>query len=106
MTWNSEAWAPFWTLFAVKLSCTYRSLVPLGRPIVTVFPVAGFHVYVAEPTSVDQVLSFVLPSTDSVCVLVDHALDGGRSTTTEPIDWVLPRSTVRVVGQAPLVPSQ
>jgi hypothetical protein len=50
--WNSEAWAPFWTLLAVKESWTYWAVVPEGREMVTVFPVAGLKVYVAEPTRV------------------------------------------------------
>jgi hypothetical protein len=41
---TSEACAPFWTLLAVKLSCTYWSLVPEGRGMVTVLPVEGFQV--------------------------------------------------------------
>ena len=40
----SEAWAPFWTLLAVKLSSTYWSLVPDGSAMVTVLPVEGFQV--------------------------------------------------------------
>ena len=40
----SEAWAPFWTLLAVKLNSTYWSLVPAGRGMVTVLPVDGFQV--------------------------------------------------------------
>ena len=40
----SEAWAPFWTLLAVKLSWTYWSLVPAGSGMVTVLPVDGFQV--------------------------------------------------------------
>src|SRR6185437_8806383 len=43
-TWNSDIWAPFWTLLAVKLSWTYWSVVPEGRLIVTVLPVEGFQV--------------------------------------------------------------
>jgi hypothetical protein len=43
-TWNSESWAPFWTLLAVKFSSTYWSVVPLGSAMVTVLPVAGLKV--------------------------------------------------------------
>ena len=84
-TWNSEACAPFCTLFAVKDNCTYCSLDPDGNAIVTVLPVDGFHVYVAEDTSVVQVELFVLPRTERVCVRVDHAVAGGRSITTDVI---------------------
>ncbi len=49
----------------------------------------------------------MLPRTDSVSVRVLHAEDGGRSSVTEPIDWVEPRSTVMVCGYpAPSVLSQ
>jgi hypothetical protein len=61
---------------------------------------------VAEATRVVQVLSLVLPSTESVWVLVDHAVAGGRSSTTELSASVAPTLTAMVVGQAPLVPSQ
>ena len=43
-TSNSETWAPFWTLLAVKDSCTYWSLLPAGRVTETVLPVAGSKV--------------------------------------------------------------
>ena len=46
--------------------------------IVTVLPVAGFQVYVAEATSVVQVLSFVLPRTESVWVRVGQLDGAGR----------------------------
>ena len=93
-------------MLAVKDSWTYRSVVPAGRLTDTVFPVDGLNVYVAEPTRVVQVLSFVLPRIESVWVRVPHALDGGRSRVTEPRVWDEPRSTVSVVGHAPFVPSQ
>jgi hypothetical protein len=49
----------------------------------------------------------VLPRTDSVCVRVLQADDGGRSKVTDPIDWVEPRSTEIVCGYAaPSVLSQ
>ena len=94
-------------MLPVKLSCTYRALVPDGRLIVTVLPVDGLKVYPAEPTSWLNVVPLVLPSTDSVSVRVVHAEDGGRSSVTEPIDCAEPRSTVRVCGYpAPSVLSQ
>ncbi len=43
-TWNSDTWAPFWTLLAVKESSTYWSVVPAGSGMVTVLPVDGFQV--------------------------------------------------------------
>ena len=70
----------------MKLSCTYRALVPDGRLIVTVFPVAGLKVYPAEAAIWLNEVPFVLPSTDSVWVLVAHADDGGKSSVTDPID--------------------
>lgn len=36
-----------------------------------------------EPTMVLKVLLLVLPKMDRVWVLVDHAVEGGRSMTTE-----------------------
>ena len=48
----------------------------------------------------------VEPRTERVWVRVDHEVDGGRSIVTEPRVWEDPRFTARVVGQAPLVPSQ
>ena len=50
-TSNSDSWAAVQPLLAVKLSSTYWALVPDGRLIVTVLPVAGLKVYVADPTS-------------------------------------------------------
>ena len=85
-------------MLPVKLSSTYRSLVPDGRLIVTVLPVDGLKVYPADPTSWLNVVSLVLPRTDSVSVLVLQAVAGGRSSVTDPIDCVEPRSTVRVCG--------
>ena len=97
---NSESWAALQPVLPVKLSCTYLALVPDGRLIVTVLPVDGLKVYPAEPTSWVNVESLVLPSTDSVSVRVLHADDGGRSSVTDPIDCVEPRSTVIVCGYA------
>ena len=93
-------------MFAVKSSSTYCSLVPDGRLIVTVLPVAGFHVYVAEFTSVVHELSFVLPRTESVWVLVCQALDGGRSITRSERESDAPRLAVSVAGQVPSLLSQ
>jgi hypothetical protein len=81
-------------------------LVPEGSLIVTVLPVAGLKVYVAEPTSVVHVLLLVLPRIENVWVLVCHTLGGGRSTTTEPSECAAPRFTVNVEGQTPSVLSQ
>ena len=50
--WNSETCAPFWTLLAVKDSSTYWSVVPAGSWMVTVLPVDGLNVYVADATRV------------------------------------------------------
>src|SRR5580692_9478193 len=50
-TSNSDSWAADQPVLPVKLSSTYRSLVPDGRLIVTVLPVDGLKVYPAEPTS-------------------------------------------------------
>jgi len=41
---NSDSWAAFHPVFAVKLSRTYRADVPAGRVMVTVLPVAGLKV--------------------------------------------------------------
>jgi hypothetical protein len=49
-TSNSESCAADQPVFPVKLSSTYRALVPDGRLIVTVLPVDGLKVYPAEPT--------------------------------------------------------
>ena len=75
-TSNSESWAALQPVLPVKLSSTYRSLVPDGRLIVTVLPVDGLKVYPADPTSWLNVVPLVLPRTDSVSVLV--APGGGR----------------------------
>ncbi len=48
---NSDSCAADQPVLPVKLSSTYRSLVPDGRLIVTVFPVDGLNVYPADPTS-------------------------------------------------------
>jgi hypothetical protein len=61
---------------------------------------------VAEATSVEKVVPFVEPRTDSVWVLVCHAVDGGRSIVMEPRVWTDPRFTVMVLGQTPLFASQ
>ena len=49
-TSNSDSCAADQPVLPVKLSCTYRALVPDGRLIVTVLPVDGLKVYPAEPT--------------------------------------------------------
>ena len=73
----------------------------------TVLPVLGLKVYPAEPTSWLNVDPLLLPSTDSVSVRVAQALDGGRSSVSDPIDCTEPRSTVIVCGYpAPSVLSQ
>jgi hypothetical protein len=95
---NSETWAAGQPVLPLKSSSRYRSLVPDGSGMVTVLPVDGLNVYPADPTSVVQVLLLVEPSTDSVSVLVDHALDGGRSRVTEPRLWVDERAAVSVCG--------
>jgi len=59
---------------------------------VAVLPVLGLKVYPAEATSGLNVDPLLLPSTDSVSVRVAHALDGGRSRVTDPIDCAEPRS--------------
>jgi hypothetical protein len=46
------------------------------------------------------------PRTDSVWVLADHAVDGGRSIVTEDSEWTAPRFTVKVLGHVPSVASQ
>jgi len=51
-TSNAESCAAVQPVLPVKLSCTYWALVPDGRLIVTVLPVDGLKVYVAELTSV------------------------------------------------------
>ncbi len=53
-----------------------------------------------------KVVSLVEPRIDRVWVLVDQAVAGGRSSTTEVIGSAAPRFAVRVVGHTPLVPSQ
>ena len=94
-------------MLAVKLSCTYRALVPDGALIVAVLPVEGLNVYPAGPAIWLNVEPLALPSTDSVSVRVDHADDGGRSSVRDPIGYVAPRSTVMVCGYpAPSVLSQ
>ncbi len=63
--------------------------------------------YPADPTSWLNVVPLVLPRTDSVCVRVLQADDGGRSSVTDPMDCTEPRSTVMVCGYpAPSVLSQ
>ena len=84
-TSNSESCAADQPVLPVKLSSTYRSLVPDGRLIVTVLPVDGLKVYPADPTSWLNVVPLVLPRTDSVSVRVLQADDGGRSSVTDPI---------------------
>jgi hypothetical protein len=81
-TSNSDSWAELQPVLPVKLSCTYRVLVPDGRLMVTVLPVAGLKVYPAEPTIWLNDDPLVLPSTDSVSAPVLHALDGGRASVT------------------------
>ena len=49
-TSNSDSWAADQPVLPVKLSSTYRALLPDGRLIVTVLPVDGLKVYPAEPT--------------------------------------------------------
>jgi hypothetical protein len=49
-TSNSDSCAADQPVLPVKLSSTYRVLVPDGRLIVTVLPVDGLKVYPAEPT--------------------------------------------------------
>src|SRR4029077_8987412 len=48
-TSNSDSCAADQPVLPVKLSSTYRALVPDGRLIVTVLPVDGLEVYPAEP---------------------------------------------------------
>jgi len=43
-TSNSESWAAFQPVLPVKLSWTYWAVVPDGRVMVTVLPVAGLNV--------------------------------------------------------------
>jgi hypothetical protein len=74
-TSNSDSWAADQPVLAVKLSCTYRALVPDGRLIVTVLPVDGLKVYPAEPTTWLNDVPLVLPRTDSVSVRVLHAVE-------------------------------
>jgi hypothetical protein len=106
-TSNSASCAADQPVLPVKFSSTYLALVPDGSGIVTVFPVEGLKVYPADPTIWLNVVLLVLPSTDSVSVLVAHADDGGRSSVIDPIDCVEPRSTVIVCGYpAPSVLSQ
>ena len=94
-------------MLPVKLSSTYRALVPDGRLIVTVLPVDGLKVYPAEPTIWLYDVPLVLPRTDSVSVRVLQAAAGGRSSVTDPIDCAEPRSTEMVCGYpAPSVLSQ
>jgi hypothetical protein len=50
-TSNSDSCAADQPVLPVKLSSTYRALVPDGRLIVTVLPVDGLKVYPAEPTT-------------------------------------------------------
>src|ERR1700735_905493 len=99
-TWNSESWAAGQPVLAVKLSWTYWALVPDGRVIVTVLPVAGLNVYPAEATIWVNVEPFVLPSTDRVSVRVDHAVAGGRFSVIDPMVCAEPRFTVIVCGYA------
>ena len=64
----------------------------------TVLPVDGLNVYPAEATIWLNVVSLVLPSTDSVSVRVVH--DGGRRQVQviDPMDCAEPRFTVIVCG--------
>src|ERR1700733_5784461 len=84
-------------------SRTYRA-VPDVKLMVTVLPVAALKDHVADGASVENVVPSALPCTDRVSVRDDHAVAGGRFSTTEPTCWDEPRSTVRVAGKP--VPSQ
>ena len=81
---NSESCAAVQPLFAVKDNSRYWSFVPDGRLTLTVLPVAGLNVYVADGTSVVNVVPLVDPRIERVCVRVDQAVAGGRSKVTEP----------------------
>ena len=85
-------------MLPVKLSSTYWALVPDGRLIVTVLPVDGLNVYPAEATIWVKVEPLAEPSTDSVSVLVLHAVAGGRSRVRDPTVCTEPRFTVIVCG--------
>src|ERR1700722_11157705 len=106
-TWNSDSWAASQPVLAVKFSCTYWALVPDGRLMVTVLPVAGLNVYPAEPTIWVKVVPLALPSTDRVSVRGFQLLNGGRSRAIDPMVCAEPRFTVMVCGYpAPSVLSQ
>ena len=82
MTWNSATWPLGAPVLAVKLSRTSAAVALTG--MVTVLPVAGLNVYVAEPTSVvkpDALCS--RPRTANVWVRVPQAVSGLSLTTTE-----------------------
>jgi hypothetical protein len=81
---NSDSCAAVHPLFAVKDNSRYWSFVPDGRLTLTVLPVAGLKVYVADGTNVVNVVPLVEPRIERVCVRVDHAVAGGRSSVTEP----------------------
>lgn len=83
-TSSSDSCAADQPVLAVKLSWTYRALVPDGKLIATVLPAEGLKVYPAEPTIWLNVEPLMLPSTDSVSVRVDQAVDGGRASVRDP----------------------
>ena len=84
-TSSSDSWAAVQPVLAVKLSCTYWSLVPAGSGMVTVLPVDGLKVYPAEATIWLNVVPLVLPRTDRVSVRVAQAVAGGRSRVIDPM---------------------
>ena len=53
-----------------------------------------------------QLLPLVLPSTESVWVLVAQAVDGGRSSTIDPTVWAEPRLASSHCGKSLSVLSQ
>ena len=72
----------------------------------TVLPVDGSNVYVAEATAVLKFVPSVLVCTESVWVRVAQAVDGGSFRVTLPIAYVAPRSTCSHCGNAPFALSQ
>jgi hypothetical protein len=67
--------------------------------IVTVLPLPGANVYVAEETIVANVLPLGLPCTDSVWLR--WLQPAGSLSCTWSMLWLLPRSTCAHWGKAP-----
>nr|BFE69152.1 hypothetical protein GCM10020092_024530 [Actinoplanes digitatis] len=97
MTWNSATWPLGAPVLAVKLSRTSAAVALTGT--VTVLPVAGLNVYVADGTSVVKPEALCSrPRIENVCVRVPHSVAGLSLTTTELVVALAPSETVSVAG--------